>query len=108
LTNSTTSSSITIGSSSSNTDLVSSTQPTLNQMGFKKLKKINENDVKTIKDVCAQWICRDIRPFSIVDDLGLRISAQECIRLGKKSMIFVIRIKFRHFYLFDRCDIWNN
>ncbi len=61
-------------------------------MGFKRLKKINENDVKEIKDLCVRWICGDIRPFSIVEDSGLRNLAQECIRLGKKSMIFVICI----------------
>ncbi|CAF1491119.1 unnamed protein product, partial [Rotaria sordida] len=72
---SSTSSSISISS-------LSSTQTTLNQMGFKKSMQFSENDVKTVKKLCAEWICSDIRPFSIVDDPGFRNVAQECIRLG--------------------------
>ncbi|CAF5094313.1 unnamed protein product [Rotaria sp. Silwood1] len=69
-------------SSSTSTSSSSSTQTTLNQMGFKKSLQFSENDVKIVKKLCAQWICGDIRPFSIVDDPGFRNVAQECIRLG--------------------------
>jgi hypothetical protein len=34
-------------------------------------------------------VCGDIRPFSILDDTGLRNLAQECIRIGKKSLTFI-------------------
>ncbi|CAF3890321.1 unnamed protein product [Rotaria sp. Silwood1] len=69
-------------SSSTSISSSSSTQTTLNQMGFKKSLQFSENDVKIVKKLCAQWICGDIRPFSIVDDPGFRNVAQECIRLG--------------------------
>lgn len=73
-----------IGTSSS-----SSTQTTLNQMRFKTSRKFSENDVSAIKNLCVKWICGDIRPFSIIDDSGFRNLAQECIRLGKISLIFI-------------------
>ncbi|CAF2091379.1 unnamed protein product [Rotaria magnacalcarata] len=36
----------------------------------------------TTTDLIAGWICTDIRPFSIIEDNGLRLLIQECIRLG--------------------------
>ena len=61
------------------------TQASLDQMGFNKPVKLAEKDVLKIKNLSAEWICGDLRPFSIVDDPGLRNLAQECIRLGKKN-----------------------
>ena len=72
------SSSITIDQSSR----LSSTQSTLSHHGFKKSSKLNEKDVHNMKKLCAQWVCRDIRSFSIVDDSGFRSVAQELIRIG--------------------------
>ena len=36
-----------------------------------------------VKYLEAQWICESIRPFSIVEDAGLRTLMQECISIGK-------------------------
>jgi hypothetical protein len=69
---------------SSSINFSSSTQTTLNQNGFTKQVKLNEKDITTIKDLSVEWVCGDLRPFSILDDLGFRKIAQECVRLGKK------------------------
>ena len=58
------------------------TQRTLDQVGFYKSVHVNEADVIKIKNLSVEWICGDLRPFSILDDAGLRNLAQECIRLG--------------------------
>ncbi|CAF1358132.1 unnamed protein product [Adineta ricciae] len=86
-------SSITTNSSSANSDAslfnldlpslrLSSPSSTLNQTEYQHSKKINENDIKGIKRLCVEWVCGSIRPFSIIDDDGLRKLVQECIRLG--------------------------
>ncbi|CAF4566006.1 unnamed protein product, partial [Rotaria sp. Silwood2] len=72
----TSSSSISFTSSSS-----TSAQVTLNQMGFTKSIKFNEKDIRRMKDLSVEWVCGDIRPFSIFDDVGFRRLAQECVRL---------------------------
>ena len=36
-----------------------------------------------MKTLSAQWICKDLRPFSVIDDSGFRSIAQELIRIGK-------------------------
>lgn len=59
------------------------TQRTLEQVGFRGSLNINQRDLLKIKDLSAEWICGDLRPFSILDDPGLRNLAQECIRLGE-------------------------
>ena len=48
-------------------------QSTLNHMGFKKLT---------------------IRPFSVIEDSGLRKLAQECIRLGKRQAIYSCKLYY--------------
>ena len=63
----------------------STTQASLDQMGFKKSVKLAEKDVLKMKNLSTEWICGDLRSFSIVYDSGLRNLAQECIRLGKKN-----------------------
>ncbi|CAF3034266.1 unnamed protein product, partial [Rotaria sp. Silwood2] len=73
----TSSSSISFTSSSS-----TSAQVTLNQMGFTKSIKFNEKDIRRMKDLSVEWVCGDIRPFSIFDDVGFRRLAPECVRLG--------------------------
>jgi hypothetical protein len=36
-----------------------------------------------IKDLQAEWVCQSVRPFSIVEDKGLRRLIQECISIGE-------------------------
>ncbi|CAF4163573.1 unnamed protein product, partial [Rotaria sordida] len=84
----------TITTSSSSSSFTSSstpsTQTTLNQMDFTKQVKFTENDITKMKDLSVKWVCGDIRPFSILDDIGFRNLAQECVRLGGVHRIFDI------------------
>ncbi|CAF1093959.1 unnamed protein product [Adineta ricciae] len=41
-------------------------------------------EVMKIKDLQAEWVCQNIRPFSIVEDQGLRRLVQECISIGAR------------------------
>ncbi|CAF3364514.1 unnamed protein product [Rotaria socialis] len=43
---------------------------------------LKESEISKIKDLQAQWVCQSIRPFSIVEDSGLRRLIQECISIG--------------------------
>ncbi len=52
-----------------------------------------------IKNLLAEWVCMDIRPFSIVNDDGLKSIIQECILLGvshrlRKIVVFVFLFSF--------------
>jgi len=44
--------------------------------------KLKETEKIKIKNLQVEWACSDIRPFSIMDDNGLRSLVQECIALG--------------------------
>jgi hypothetical protein len=44
--------------------------------------KLKECERNKIKNLLVQWVCTDIRPFSVVNDNGLRSLIQECISLG--------------------------
>jgi hypothetical protein len=44
--------------------------------------KLNQTEKKKLKDLLVEWTCMDIRPFSIVNDHGLKCLVQECISLG--------------------------
>ena len=44
-----------------------------------KLKEFEKNKIKKLQ---AEWVCTNIRPFSVVNDSGLRSLVQECISLG--------------------------
>jgi len=74
----TTSSSITFDESNDST----LTQGTLTQHGFKKNSKLCEKEIDKIKQLSAQWVCHDLRPFCTLEDLGFRALAQELIRIG--------------------------
>jgi hypothetical protein len=74
----TSSSSITIDQTNGST----LTQRTLTQHGFKKNSKLCEKEIDKIKQLSAQWVCHDLRPFCTLEDLGFRALAQELIRIG--------------------------
>ncbi|CAF4106232.1 unnamed protein product, partial [Rotaria sordida] len=56
-------------------------------------KKLSDEQSKVIKDLIVRWICSDIRPFSIIDDDGLRALIQECVRLGM-HLFYLISIEY--------------
>ncbi|CAF4793878.1 unnamed protein product [Rotaria sp. Silwood1] len=79
------SSSISISSQVINqSDVLLSTQSTLAQHGFKKSIKLSEKDIENMKKLSAQWMCENIRPFSVIEDSGFRAISQELIRIGHK------------------------
>ncbi|CAF1391214.1 unnamed protein product [Rotaria sordida] len=56
-------------------------QPTVEQY-LTVQKNLTTDQSTVIKDLIARWICTDIRPFSIIEDGGLRLLIQECVKLG--------------------------
>ncbi|CAF1176026.1 unnamed protein product [Rotaria sordida] len=79
------SSSISISSEVINqSDALLSAQSTLAQHGFKKSLKLSEKDIENMKKLSAQWMCENIRPFSVIEDSGFRAVSQELICIGHK------------------------
>ncbi|CAF4559642.1 unnamed protein product, partial [Rotaria magnacalcarata] len=48
---------------------------------FSKAAQLKESEITNVKHLEAEWICQSIRPFSIVEDAGLRKLMQECISI---------------------------
>ena len=48
-----------------------------------KAVTLKQSEIMAIKDLQAEWVCQSVRPFSIVEDNGLRRLIQECISIGK-------------------------
>jgi hypothetical protein len=48
---------------------------------------LKASEIMKIKNLQAEWICQNIRPFSIVEDKGLRRLIQECISIGKYLIV---------------------
>jgi hypothetical protein len=59
-------------------------------------KSLTADQSTTVKDLISRWICTNIRPFSIIEDDGLKQLIQECIRLG---MCFILCILFSYICL---------
>jgi hypothetical protein len=57
-------------------------QTSLTSYGTFTKTKIHDSQIKRIKDLQAHWVCRDIRPFTVVEDEGFRQLAQELIMIG--------------------------
>ena len=51
-----------------------------------------------IKKLSAKWVCHDLRPFCMLEDVGFRILAQELVNIGMFILVFncqnVIKILF--------------
>ncbi|CAF3075368.1 unnamed protein product [Rotaria sp. Silwood2] len=56
-------------------------QPTVEQC-LTVQKNLTTDQSTVIKDLITRWVCTDIRPFSIIEDGGLRLLIQECVKLG--------------------------
>lgn len=59
-----------------------STQSSLFSFSTPLKIKITDSHLKKMRNLQAQWICRDIRPFAILEDDGFRKIAQELIFIG--------------------------
>lgn len=71
-------------SSSSSSRTSSTSQNLITMYGHTRPKKVQlpESHSKEMKDLISRWICKDMRPFSVVDDIGFREIAQRCISIG--------------------------
>jgi len=65
----------------------SSTQRSLTAFYSAQPVSLQASQIKKIKDLQAEWVCHSIRPFSIVEDDGLRRLVQECISIGKHLIV---------------------
>ncbi|CAF1416101.1 unnamed protein product [Rotaria magnacalcarata] len=68
-------------STTKSTTISTSTQPTIDKMVLIR-KTLTTGQSNVIKDLIARWVCGDIRPLSIIDDSGLRVLIQECVKFG--------------------------
>ena len=80
-------------SSSTHTHTSSSSQSLITAYGHPKTVRLHDSHSKEMKDLVARWICKDMRPFAIVDDAGFREIAQRCVSIGNfifysNSLIF--------------------
>ena len=48
-----------------------------------QLVALKPSEIMKIKDLKAEWVCKSVRQFSIVEDDGLRRLIKECISIGK-------------------------
>lgn len=58
-------------------------QAALDMMVVKKRSSVTAKEQNDLKELYANWICEDVRPFSIVEDKGFQQLAQMFIRIGK-------------------------
>lgn len=58
------------------------TQSSLDKNIYKQKVSLTSKEENELKELYAKWICRDIRPFSIVEDDGFRDLAQMFVRIG--------------------------
>ena len=69
--------------SSSSTSTQTTTQTTLDTFSKNwKQIKLSENETNKFKDLVVKWICKDMRPFTLTEDEGLRDIFQQLICLG--------------------------
>jgi hypothetical protein len=93
-----TTSSTTSPSSTTTSPSSSTTSPSSSTYNFKftplskyglviKSTKLTSDENTKIKEATVQWLCQSMRPFSIVNDIGLRNVIQHTISLGKTSKL---------------------
>ncbi|CAF3919288.1 unnamed protein product, partial [Rotaria sp. Silwood1] len=61
-----------------------STQLKLNQIGFTRKVKLSEKEQNELKHLYANWVCGDLRPYSVVEDKGFKQLAQMFIKIGSQ------------------------
>ncbi|CAF4052179.1 unnamed protein product, partial [Rotaria sordida] len=71
-------------SSGGKVDDPQSTQLKLNQIGFTRKVKVSEKEQNELKHLYANWVCGDLRPYSVVEDKGFEQLAQMFIKIGSQ------------------------
>lgn len=69
-------------STSSSSRTSSTSQSLITAYGHPKSIRLPDSHAKEMKDLLSRWICKDMRPFAIVDDAGFREIAQRCVSIG--------------------------
>ncbi|CAF1553129.1 unnamed protein product [Adineta ricciae] len=59
-----------------------SSQSLITNYSQPKIVRLPDSYSKDMKDLVVRWICKDMRPFAIVDDDGFRSIAQRCVSIG--------------------------
>lgn len=72
----------TSSSTSSRQPTVYHSQRLITDYGNPKSFRLPDNCSKDMKDLIVRWVCRDMRPFAVVDDIGFREIAQRCVSIG--------------------------
>ena len=55
---------------------------------------INSKDSTRIKNELTKWICQSVRPFNIVEDVGLRNVLQTILNIGEPKLICLLNHEF--------------
>ena len=55
---------------------------------------INSKDSTRIKNELTKWICQSVRPFNIVEDVGLRNVLQTVLNIGEPKLICLLNHEF--------------
>ncbi|CAF1471176.1 unnamed protein product [Adineta steineri] len=56
----------------------------LEQVGVQRKMQLTPKDQHQLKELCAKWVCCDMRPFTIVEDDGLQRLANMFIKIGSQ------------------------
>ena len=64
-------------------------QSRLEQIGIQRKVQLTSKDQNQVKELCAKWICCDMRPFTIVEDNGFQRLANMFIKIGEKIFFSV-------------------
>ena len=56
----------------------------MNQVSIRKQVKVSLKEKNELKNLYAQWICKDLQPFTIVEDYDLESFAIIFVKIGKK------------------------
>ncbi|CAF1143835.1 unnamed protein product [Adineta ricciae] len=56
----------------------------LEQVGVQRKVQLTAKDQQRLKEICAKWICCDMRPFTIVEDDGFQNLANMLIKIGSQ------------------------
>jgi hypothetical protein len=96
--NTTSSQTISSTTLSSSSTVNSNTSPLIKYGLVLKATKLTSHEKAKVKELIVKWLCQSMRPFSLVNDNGLRNVIQQAISLGKTS-------KLRKYVLYTTFEI---
>jgi hypothetical protein len=60
-------------------------QRKLDQVGIRRKTKVTLKEKNELKELCAKWVCADLRPFTVVEDYGFEHLASMFIKIGEEN-----------------------